>query len=210
MVDWLIESLPEAMDVKTGLSFAIESLKDVCNGQIVPKLNRITRRYRALTLVLCGRYMQFHRTTHETRHAPFLALISNSAGDHGRQHGEVADYFSAYSAWPSAPSKGISICRGDLQAAGSFTSDLHDLFRYLRRSIPYSAKVNLAARYISHVSKKSNWVSESVLGLAIHDLTSAEAFDYTVQTGKQVKTMPHMVFASGGHFTNVIIKPLKD
>gem|GEM_PF-6366926 len=208
-VDWLMYSLPEAMDTSTGISHAIEGLKDSCNNLIAPKLSRTPAELRALTLVLCGRYTQYHRTTGATRQAPFLAVISNSAGSAGRQRLEVSDSFSAYSAWPSRPSRGISICRGDLRAAGGLMAELQDVFRYLRRNIAYAAKVKIAANFISLVSTRSHWVGESVLGLSIPDGGgAAEAFDYTVSTGKQVKTIPHMVSASGGGVTNFRVEPL--
>jgi hypothetical protein len=109
--------------------------------------------------------------------------------------------FKAHSAWPSRPSTGISICRGDLAAAGVELKQLRDLFRYMRRDISYAAKVRLAVSFIRAAASQSNVIGDSVLAIAIPGRGPTEAFDFSVSTGQQVKTMPHVVYASGSRVT---------
>lgn len=208
MISWLMETLPMAMSPSTSLGWGIENMKTACNEQLVPLLNQVPPAHRGITIVMSGRYTQVHRITKHVRSAPFLGLISNSVGDRGRQLPEPSEVFKAHSAWPPRPSTGVSVCRGDLVAAGIATKQLRSLFRYMRRRVPYPAKVELALQFIRAVASHTNCISDNVLALVIPNEGPTEGFDFTLSTGRQVKTLPPMVYASGARVVDFRVSPL--
>lgn len=207
-LDWLMHILPTAMDSSTDVYFAIDNLRTTCANELTPRIQSIPRRYRGITIVLCGRYNRFGAIGGRREYVPFVAVISNCADRAGRQVDEVSDEFSAYSARLLRPSSSMSLCRGDLRAATRFLTELRDTFRYLRRDIPHAAKAKIAADFIRRVAQESNWTGESILGLALTDPGMAEGFDFSAQTGNVTKTLPHLLTDGGSRLIDFRVSPL--
>lgn len=206
-LDWLMDILPTAMDSSTDLYFAIDNLRTTCTKELIPRMQSIPRRYRGITIVLCGRYNRFGAVGGQRQYIPFVAVISNCADKAGRQVDEVSDEFAAYSTRLLRRSSSISLCRGDLRAAARFVPELRYTFRYLRRDIPHTAKAKIATDFIRRVAQESNWTGGSILGLALTDPGIAEGFDFSVQTGSVAKTLPHLITDGGSRLTDFRVSP---
>lgn len=211
-IDWLMDALPRGLDSSTDLSFAIDNLRKLCDSEYLLSVENAPHESKALTIVMCGRYDKYAGNADIAENVPFLVVISNCHDAHARQSVAVETNFRAFSARVLKRGRSISVCRGNTVAAGEKKSKLHQLFRYLRRDVPYDAKARLAAQYIQEVSPQSDGtVGTDVLGIAFHHGSIARGYDFSLNSDPmRNKTMPHFISDSGSRVTNFSVRPLRE
>lgn len=203
--NWLMGALPAVMDLDTDLGSAISSFTSLCT-QKFQSIRRVPLHRKATIFSFCGKFNLYGSDRAHIKYIPFLAIVSNCIGDKGEQISEVAPAFRTFSARLLKRSSHLTICRGDLPTASRKPKERVELYRLLRRHIPHSSKVWAAANFIKLLSKDSNKIGESVLGLAVlNSGLRAAGYDFSTPTNSLMKTIPHMVTADGNKMTNITI-----
>jgi len=203
--EWLLDILPQVMPSNTYVGNGITNLTIECTRRF-REIRNIPLQYKGITFVLCGQYQGTVGNNNTIRNIPFVSIISNSIDARGRQINKVSREFYAFEKRILDSKSYFHICRGDLVTAGKSIKELHQLYRLLRKKLPYKAKVRSMATYIRKQAKKSKTIGNDILGLAIID-TGAEAFDYHDRNNNPSVTMPHIAWADGAKLTNFTVRP---
>lgn len=206
-VDWLMNFLPKVFDKSTFIYDAITNFNNATET-LFRSITSLEPKYKAITFVLTGIYNPNKYNLSIQEFIPFLAIISNSIDERGKQIQEVSGEFSPFSTRILKPKNSITVCRGNLNAAQRHIKELRQMFRYIRRSVPCKSRVKLGVNFIKCVASDTDTIGKDVIGVAIISIDDYLGFDFPGDEYNEIRTMPPLVSASGTAMKNFKVSPI--
>lgn len=198
-IDWLRQALPLHLSDQVELATGLARFKEACSRKFA-SLRLAERDWKRTIFVLTGRYLDARTGEYE----PVTLVVGNVIDGNGDPAADVREDFGHYflTRQSTTPPERFwsTEAFGDTSALTGHDRGFFRTARYLRRPIPASAKLELAARFIRSVGRVGSSVGKDVQGLILPRNEMARAAEWAeVKGGRQ--EMPPYVHASGVAFS---------